>query len=145
MHMELEIVIDKEREEKVLVYAHEKTRLVQEIEQLVHDNAFELIGYHDKTAVKLNPNDVDCFITENNKVFAISQNEKLQLKCRIYQLEENLSDGFIKINQSCIANIKRIERFQASVGGLLTVVFKNGYTDYVSRRNLKNVKERLGL
>lgn len=145
MHMKLEIVIDKEREEKVFICAHEKTRLVQEIEQLVHDNAFELIGYREKNAVKLNPNDVDCFITEDNKVFAISQSEKLQLKCRLYQLEENLSDGFVKINQSCIANIKRIERFQASVGGSLTVVFKNGYTDYVSRRNLKNVKERLGL
>lgn len=145
MYMKLEIVIDKEREEKVLICAHKKTRLVEEIEQLVHDNAFELIGYQGKTAVKLNTNEVDCFITEDNKVFALIQNEKLQLKCRLYQLEANLSEGFVKINQSCIANMKRIDRFQASVGGALTVVFKNGYKDYVSRRNLKNVKERLGL
>lgn len=85
------------------------------------------------------------FFTEDNKVFALTENEKYRLKSRLYQLEENLNDNFVKINQSCIANIKSIDKFKATVGGSLTVIFKNGYVDFVSRRNLKNVKERLGL
>ena len=32
-----------------------------------------------------------------------------------------------------------------TLGGSLTVVLKNGYRDYVSRRQLKAVKERMGL
>ena len=44
-----------------------------------------------------------------------------------------------------IANLKKVEKFSAAFSGALQVNFKNGYVDYVSRRNLKNVKERLGI
>jgi acetyl esterase/lipase len=41
--------------------------------------------------------------------------------------------------------IKHIKRFNTSVGGALTVTLQNGFRDYVSRRQLKSVKERLEL
>ncbi len=143
--MKLQIVIDPNRDEEILIYAHEKTPLICEIEELVKSNSVDLMGYTENETVKLNLSDVYCFFTEDNKVYALTQNEKYRLKSRLYQLEEILNDNFVKINQSCIANIKKIDRFKATVGGSLTVIFKNGYVDFVSRRNLKNVKERLGL
>ncbi len=142
--MKLTTIIDPERDEEVLIYSHARTRLVEDIEQLILGNDFELVGYKDKCATVLNAPDVCCFIVENNKVYALCGNERLQLKCRLYQLEEKLTNGFIKINQSCLANIKMIKRFDASFSGSLMITFKNGYTDFVSRRNLKYVKERLG-
>ena len=67
-------------------------------------------------------------------------------KKRLYKIEEMLEDDdFIKINQSCIVNIKMIESFDASIGGALMIKLKNGYRDYISRRQIKAVKERLGL
>lgn len=143
--MKLQIVIDPNRDEEIIVYAHNKSPLVIEIEELVNSRSVDLIGYADNEAVKLNLDDIYCFFTEDNKVYALTENEKYRLKSRLYQLEENLNNNFVKINQSCIANIKKIDRFKATVGGSLTVIFKNGYIDFVSRRNLKNVKERLGL
>lgn len=142
--MKFTFIQDKNREEEVTVCAHEKTNLVRQIEQLVSEDSFRLVGYTEREAVPLNINDIFCFIVEDNRVFALTEKEKLQLKLRLYKIEERLPEGFVKINQSCIANIKRIKRFDASVSGTLTVIFQNGYKDYVSRRNLKNVKERLG-
>jgi len=143
--MKFRFLIDKNREEEVIVYAHKKTKLVESIENIVKENNFELIGYADREAVKLDLADVYCFTVENNKIYAVCENEKYLLKSRLYQVEENLSENFIKINQSCIANVKKIRKFDASFSGTLTVIFKNGYKDFVSRRNVKNVKERLGL
>lgn len=143
--MKCNLVINPNREEEVIVYAHQKSRITDEIERICFENGLEIIGYKDREAIRLNLQDVYCFIVEDNKIYALTQKEKLQLKCRLYNLEDRFTGGFVKINQSCIANIKKIERFDASIGGALTVKFKNGYTDYVSRRNLKNVKERLGL
>ena len=143
--MKLRIVIDKNHDEQILIYAHEKTALICDIEQLVNNDSFDLTGYGETETIKLNLNEICCFITEENKVYALTEKGKYRLKSRLYQIEENLNDNFVKINQSCIANIKKIDKFKASVGGALTVIFKNGYEDYVSRRNLKNVKERLGL
>lgn len=143
--MKVEIVINKECEEKVVIYTHEKTQLVNEIEELIGNYNVDLIGYADDIAIKLSLGEIYCFLTEDNKVFAMTEKGKYRLKYRLYQIEENLDNNFVKINQSCIANIKKIDQFVSTIGGSLTVVLKNGYKDYVSRRNLKNVKERLGL
>ena len=55
-----------------------------------------------------------------------------------------LGDDYLKINQSCIVNIKAIKQFDVSLGGSLMISLKNGYRDYVSRRQVKAVKERIG-
>lgn len=136
--------IDKNREEEVLIYAHKRTPLVDEIEKLAGGEN-ELVGYADREAYKLALSEICCFTVEDNKVYALTRKDKLQVKLRLYQVEEMLDERFVKINQSCIANLKEIRKFDASVSGALTVTFKNGYRDYVSRRNVKNVKERLGV
>lgn len=143
--MKIKIFIDKDCEEEIIIYAKRKTELVSSIEKLVNKNDFCLTGFSKNEAILLSPEDVFCFVTENGKVYAITKNEKLLVKQRLYHLEENLSADFVKINQSSLANIKAIERFDTSVTGTLKVKFKNGYTDYVSRRNLKNIKERFGI
>ncbi len=144
--MKCTIIIDKNREEEVIIYAKEKSTLTDEIERLVNDNNMELIGY-DKSGegVKLTTDEVYCFTAEDNKIFAITEKDKLRIKCRLYQLEEILPEYFVKINQSCVANIRKIARFDTSVSGTLLIKFKNGYKDYVSRRQMKAVKERFGL
>lgn len=141
--MKIKIIIDETREEEILVYAHERNELVNEIERIVHQSNSDILGYKYNEAKKLNLFDVNCFISEGNKIFALT-NEKLQVKLRLYEIEDLTDDNFIKINQSCIANVRQIEKVQATLAGAISVVFKNGYKDYISRRNLKSVKERLG-
>lgn len=143
--MKCELHIDKNVDEKVLIYAHEKNKAVDEIKSFVENQDIELIGYKDGEIEKLNPNKVNCFIIENSKIYAITDVDKYHVKLRLYNLEEMLGDSFIKINQSCIANIRKIKKFDSSISGTLSVIFKNGYIDYVSRRNIKPIKERLGL
>ncbi|MBQ2676248.1 MAG: LytTR family transcriptional regulator DNA-binding domain-containing protein [Clostridia bacterium] len=143
--MDFKLHIDSEHKEEVIVYAHAESEFTDAIKRMCDENRLQLIGIKDTEGVILNALDVDCFIVENNKIFAITDKGKYQMKCRLYQLEQQLNEGFVKINQSCIANIKQIERFDAAYSGSLMVRFKNGYSDYVSRRNLKNVKERLGI
>lgn len=143
--MKCEIMIDQNAEEKVVIYAKEATKLVQEIRQLVEASHAGLLGYNGKEIVTLNPADIHCITVTGGKTFAICEKETLQLKERLYVLEGKLPDCFFKINQSCIANMRMIERFDASISGTLKVRFKNGHTDYVSRRQLKQVKERIGI
>ena len=142
--MQLKVIIDETQKEEIIIRAHSESPLVKEIQKLVSQNNLELVGYKNSQAVLLNLLEVNCFICESNKIYALTD-EKLNIKLRLYQIEEKLDDNFIKINQSCIANIKQIERVQATFSGSMAVIFKNGYTDYISRRNLKKVKERIGV
>ncbi|MCR5308176.1 MAG: LytTR family transcriptional regulator [bacterium] len=137
--------IEKVDEEKVLIYASERTKLIDEIESLVTSSDINITGTYNDEIIKIDITDVSCFLSENNKVFALINDKKYQIKQRLYQIEEMNLESFIKINQSCLANKKKIKKFESTIGGSLKVVFKNGYIDYISRRELKNVKQRMGL
>lgn len=143
--MKCTLIITNEHEEEVVIYAHKKTKLIEEIEEMINGSAPEIIGYGENQAVRLKNDEVTCFMVEDNKVYAVTDKEKYQLKQRLYQLEEILPDNFVKINQSCIANLRQIKKFDTSISGTLIINFKNGYKDYVSRRQMKAVKERFGL
>ena len=143
--MKFTLIIDKTKEEEISIVCHEKRDIFEQIERLVANENSELTGIENDNIVLINLNDVACFISSDNSVYALVNNHKYKIKKRLYQLEEMLDLNYIKINQSCIANIKQVKQFKASFNGFLEVIFKNGYKDYISRRELKNVKERIGL
>ena len=78
-------------------------------------------------------------------MFASVGDKEYVTKLRINKVLELVDDSFVKINQGCVANASHIQKFGVSLGGALKVVFKNGYCDYVSRRELPNIKRRFGL
>lgn len=143
--MKCEIIIDPNCQERVVIYAREDSPLLYSIRQFVEESSPGLMGFRDGKTVKLNPYDIHCITVIDRKVYAICETEQLQLKERLYTLEEQLPPVFVKVNQSCLANITKIEKFDASISGTLKLHFKNGYTDYVSRRQLRAVKERIGI
>ena len=147
MKLKCEIINDSDHEEGVFIYAPKGDVNAEKIREFVESlSEQKLVGYSERGARVLVPSEIYCFIVEDGKVYAISKSEKYQIKDRLYKIEEMLEGcDFVKLNQSCVANIKMIESFDASIGGALMVTLKNGYRDYVSRRQIKSVKERLGL
>lgn len=143
--LKYEIIIDPAAEERVVVYAKQETSLTQEIARLCEERAESVLGYRDSEIVKLSVADIHYISVTGGKVYAFCDSDSFVLKERLYTLESRLPNYFIKINQSCLANIKKTERFDTSLSGTLKIYFKNGHTDYVSRRQLRAVKERLGL
>lgn len=137
-------IIDPAREEEVVIYAKKHTREVAELEDYVERLETELVGYGEEgQIIPLRPAEVHCFLVEDGKVYALTDGERLSVRLPLYAVEEAVGEGFVKLNQSCLANLRRITRFDASIGGTLMAVFENGHRDYVSRRQLKTVKERM--
>lgn len=143
--MKCEIFIDPTCEETVRIYVRERTPLVEKIEALVTAESELLMGYTDREIVPLSPAEIFCLTVEDGRVIALTAHGRLRLKERLYVLEERLGREFLRINQSCLINVDSIERFHVSVGGALCVTLKNGFSDYISRRQLRQVKERMGL
>ena len=142
--MKCKTVIDPTVEEQILIYAHERTHLIAELERIAAGDESCLLGYGDGRIVRLDPALLDCFAVEGRCVYAIGE-ERLRVRERLYELEKAVGDQYVRINQSCIVNVSRILRFEPSFSGSLLVVMRGGYRDYVSRRQLRAVKERLGL
>ena len=141
--MKCTTIIDKDREEEIIIYLQKRSELSDKIERLVLESDTELFGYLDQSIIKLEPNEIFCFFIEDGKVFAGTKDKKLRIMRRLYEIEQIFGTDFLKINQSCLINKEKIEKFDVTLGGALRVTLKNGYSDYISRRQLKSVKERL--
>ena len=142
--MKYRIEIHENQEEDIIISAKAQTDLLCKIEAILESRQEQLLGYANGETVPLNGEDVLCFYVETGKVYAMTEQEKWQVKERLYQLEQQYEKSFVKINQSCLVNLSAISKFQSSIGGSLSVVLKNGYRDYISRRQLRTVKERMG-
>lgn len=145
--MKFRLIIDPTKEEEVVITARERTPLIDQIEKLVSDQqANTLVAFTEDDTFLLTIDEIACCMVLDGKTFAIDiKGNQLRLKQRLYELEENLPEHFIRINKSCIANIRQLERFSATYSGGINAVFKCGYTDYVSRRCFSAIKRRLEL
>lgn len=143
--MKYQLIIDKTKEESIVITVHEKTDKIKQIEDIINSNKYQFLAYNQEEIVPININEVFAFFTNDSKVYVSLNDNELLIKERIYQVEELLDNSFIKINQGCIVNINKVLKFDSLITGSIKVILKNGFSDYISRRELKNVKRRIGL
>ena len=142
--MKFTVVIDKDRDEEVIVYLRESRDIASRIEALVSSENSSFVGYADNQIIPLSLSEIYCFTLESGKLYALRDSDRLLIKQRLCAVEEMVGSRFIKINQSCLINPEKIEKFDVSIGGALRVTLKNGFRDCISRRQLRLVKERIG-
>ena len=141
--MKFKLIIDKEKDEEVIVTAHNRTVLIDEIEMLIAKHADRIPGYTEDDIKMLSVSEIQCVTVLDGKTYAIdSKNRQYRLKQRLYELEQQLPASFIRINKSTLANETCLDRFAVTYSGAVDAVFKCGYTEYVSRRCFAQIKRR---
>ena len=141
--MKLKLIIDKEKDEEVVITAHQRTALIDEIEALISKHTDRIPGYTEDNIKMLSVSQIECITVLDGKTYAIDhKNRCYRLKQRLYELEQQLPSSFIRINKSALANEARLDRFQVTYAGSVDAVFKCGYTEYVSRRCFAQIKRR---
>lgn len=148
MSLKLEIKIEPDlKESKIVIFTSEVTEEIKEIINKINKIQGKVFkGIKDEKIYLVNPNEVYYFYAENQKVLAKIEKYSLQIKSKLYELEEQLEGtNFIRISNSVIANIDKIKNLEMSFNGTLCIRFMNGDVEYSSRRYVKKIKEYLGL
>ena len=142
--MKFKLIIDKEKDEEVVITAHQRTALIDEIESLISRHTDRIPGYTEDDIKLLSVSQIECITVLDGKTYAIdSKNRQYRLKQRLYELEAALPPSFIRINKSTLANETALDRFAVTIAGSVDAVFKCGYREYVSRRCFAEIKRRL--
>ncbi len=82
----------------------------------------------------------------SGKVVAVTDKGEYVLRLRLYEIENLLlTDQFIRISNSEIINLKKVNNFDLSFTGTICVKLSNGVTTYVSRRYVPKLKKILGI
>lgn len=146
--MIFKLFIDKTCQEEVIATVRARTPVIDEIERLVLQDSLpdQLPGYLDDEITMLEIQNVECFLVEREKTYALYCDGKRYLvRKRLYELEELLPDSFEKINKSVIANWKQIVKFKVQLSGAVDAVFRSGYVECISRRCFAELKRRYAL
>ena len=144
--MKFKLIIDREKDEEVVVTAHNRTPLIDEIETLISKHTDRIPGYTEDDIKMLSVSEIECITVLDGKTYAIDvKNRRYRLKQRLYELEAVLPPSFIRINKSTLANEARLGKFRVTVTGSVDAVFKCGYTEYVSRRCFSEIKRRFNV
>lgn len=142
--MQFKLIIDQEKDEEVVITAHKRNTLIDEIEALISKHTDRIPGYTEDDIKMLSVSEIECITVLDGKTYAIdTKNCRYRLKQRLYELEQQLPASFIRINKSSLANETRLDRFAVTIAGSVDAVFKCGYREYVSRRCFAQIKRRL--
>lgn len=141
------LIIDGAKEETITAVVHERSPLVDRIEELIlQENEAGIPAWTEGEMLLLRFSDIECIFTEDGKTWAVTADgTRCRLKQRLCELEERLPSSFFRINKSAIANEAGIERFAVTFSGAVDAVFRCGYREYVSRRCFAVIKRRFGL
>ena len=145
--MKIRLDISSEYQEKeIVIRANKKDeevaeilRNLQEIDTKLHN----INGYLDNTVYSLSTQDILFFETNDRNVYAHTKDNAFLIHYRLYELEENLPDNFLRVSKSSILNVDGVKSLTQSVMGNL-IQFRDSYKQiYVSRRFLKKLKLKL--
>ena len=146
--MRFQLRIDPEKEERVLVSAHRRSALVDQIEALVtgHEEDDRLAAYSEDDMRMLSFAEIELIYAEDGKTLALDQDgTPWRLRRRLYELEEKLPEYFVRLSKSAIANQRSIVRFNAGFSGAVDAQLRCGRKESVSRRCFAEMKRRLSV
>ncbi|HAZ37403.1 MAG TPA: LytTR family transcriptional regulator [Clostridiaceae bacterium] len=146
--MQIEIKIDEAyKDPKVVILTNKITDEVNELLKRLSDTHPQTIaGFKDGNLKILQPDEIIRIFTENQKVYAQTEQGKYLIRLRLYELEERLDKGtFARISNSEIINLKKVENMDLSFSGTICVNLCNNITTFVSRRYVSKIKQILGI
>lgn len=145
IEMKFSLILDKARDEEVVVYAHSANELTTKIEKIVMEESGEggLYVCNEEEIKRIDLVDIECITIIDRKVYVIcADGKKYRMNKKLCDIEPNLPSYFIRINKSSIANENKIKSYKTAFSGAVDAVFKCGYKEYVSRRCFANIKRR---
>lgn len=146
--MKVEIKIDSSYiDPKVIILTASMTEDVSNIVKKLSEDASQIIsGHKDEKIEILEQTDLIRIYANSGKVFAVTNKGEYILRLRLYEIENRLpSNQFIRISNSEIINLKKVNNFDLSFTGTICVKLSNGITTYVSRRYVPKLKKILGI
>lgn len=146
--MQIELKIDSScNEPRIIIVTDSMTEEIKGIVDKLSESIPQVIsGIKDKKLEVLEQSNIIRIYANSGKIFAITDNGEYTLRLRLYEIENKLnSNQFVRISNSEIINLKKVNNFDLSFTGTICVKLSNGETTYVSRRYVSKIKKILGI
>lgn len=147
--MKVDVVrIEEEREESGTLFVHRVDRSVENLVRYMEEERFRKVlicGEKDGEHFQID-SDIICFIETSGdeeilKIHGIK--DEYQVRARLYEMERLLPAVFVRVSRSAIVNLDHVVSYKPLLNGLMEARCSNEKSVYISRRYLRELRERL--
>lgn len=145
--IDIDVIIDEEYvDPKVTIETNAKNTYVESIVDAIEnvaENEYPILtGYVNSNAHFIFQRDIIRAHIVDRKILLETEEGNFVVRKSLVALENILnSKRFVRISQSEIINIYKVERFEFDIAGTIGVKLSNGKKTWASRSNVKNLKE----
>lgn len=94
----------------------------------------------------INSSDVLYFESVDNHTFLYTEDDVMEVKQRLYELEDILSDkDFIRVSKSQIVNINKVRSLRPELNRTILATMCNGEQLYISRKYVQAIRNILSI
>ena len=94
----------------------------------------------------INSSDVLYFESVDNRTFLYTEDNVMEVKQKLYELEDILSDkDFIRVSKSQIVNINKVRSLRPELNRTILATMCNGEQLYISRRYVRAIRNILSI
>lgn len=137
-------IIDKKKEEQLLIKCYEVTQQIDEIINFVKSRDTSLTSYYESQIYFVYLKDIYYIEAVDNKVFAYLEKRVYELKIKLYEFEELYGEtNFFRCSKSVIVNLMKIEYIKPALNGRFMATLNNSEKVIISRQYVAELKERL--
>lgn len=134
---EIEIIINTSENSEML------NKIIDNI-QTMSKNIDTIIGVNNSNISIIQVSKILYFYSKEQNNYCRTKDGEFKIKKKLYELEETLNKNtFIRISNSCIANIEYVKSFDLSKIGNIIVKFTDDTSEYVSKRRIPYVMKFL--
>lgn len=130
-------------ETRVIVLAPERTPEVEALLARLRGGD-RLRAYGERGEVLLERGEILRVYTQQRRVLVDSDRGSFSLRSRLYEVEELLGEGFVRISNGEIVNAERIQSLDFSLTGTIRLTLRGGGESYVSRRYVSRIRKKFG-
>ena len=145
--MKVEIkVLPEAKEPYAVIYVSEITPEIRRAVALLEKEIPDVIPVKENDSIiVLRPDEIYMVRVENEKTVVYTKTKRYDGGKRLYEFEEILGKGFMRISKGTLANLHYLDYVESTLGGLMLLVLKNGCKECISRKYLPAFKKYLGL
>lgn len=144
--MKVEIKLNPNiKETTVTINTREITNEIKQLSKKIEniDNQ-KIMAWKEKELYLLTSKQIESIYSSNGKVYIKTKTEEYTSKNKLYELEERIENkSFIRVSNSEIINFDELKSIDLGIIGTIKLNLKSGYSTYVSRRNIRKIKEYL--
>jgi len=141
-------VIDKPQdgeEEHIVVKCHNISPELLSVLNSLKAQGNSLIAYIGNEIHKVDPPDILYIESVDNKTFLYCEENVYESRQKLYELEEIMSNDFLRISKSVIVNLSKVKSLIPSMSGRLDAILSSGERVVISRQYVGNLKKNFGI